>query len=234
MTTKILIPIFALSLFFVSCKDEEPVETPDETIEMISDTVEYKIQGDYVLPMSQANNIKIQIQVVGAGGGGGGGQDTEQTAVAASYSGGGGGGAGQVVESSNISLDNNSTLAITVGKGGLGGRTDNPGINGTASSISVQGEQTIANAAGGEGGGYSQTFQNGGLGGNGYPSGEPGEKGKLGETLGGAGGTGGDNGSGYGAGGNGGRGKNMGAQSGQMGSNAQDGYVRIIWTGEKP
>ena len=93
--------------------------------------------------------------IVGGGGAGGAGNG-----------GGGGGGAGGLLSGSSLTIDSNSSYAITVGAGGTGA-SSSIGANGANSTFSA-----VANAAvGGGGGGWQSVGRNGGSGGGGNYSG---------------------------------------------------------------
>lgn len=96
---------------------------------------------------------KARVTVVGGGGGGGGGGASGGSSSAASA----GGGAGAGTSEGIIDLSGASTVAITVGDGGIGGSAgNNPGANGGTSSFG-----TFLSAAGGNGGqGMSSTSSN--------------------------------------------------------------------------
>lgn len=93
-------------------------------------------------------NVQADVLLIAGGGGGGGTQGTNSNGY------GGGGGAGGVIIRSgyNFSL---AQYDISVGAGGAGNSGSNSGINGTNSTIDLNGGSTVLASYGGGGGGWT-------------------------------------------------------------------------------
>lgn len=112
--------------------------------------------------------VSINVQIMGGGGGGGGGARYIATT---SCSGGGGGGGGGVFETNFSAIELPSTVAVTVGAGGIGGAgainngDGSAGLNGGTCNFGIYAYASggdgglagtnVGNAFGGAGGSYS-------------------------------------------------------------------------------
>ena len=134
-------------------------------------------------------------RILAVGGGGGGGMIDVRSVGA-----GAGGGAGGFVERDGLVFDNQVEYQVTVGAGGLGGKTnEEAGKNGKDSSITTNGAEVIEAAIGGGGGGAHSVGEAGGSGGGGSRALTTDERG-LYDRVGGAGTSGQGFGGGEGAG----------------------------------
>jgi hypothetical protein len=128
------------------------IGTTDRTISFTYTSDSSGLTGQTLYTFTTTEQIRCDILIVGGGGGGG-------------FFGGGGGGGG-ILLGTNITLSNNSSISIKVGKGGTGAiaASDINGVNGANSSITINSVEYIA--SGGGGGGTRNNSNARGLSGN--------------------------------------------------------------------
>ena len=174
---------------------------------------------DDEVTLETPQNYNADLLVVAGGGSGG------------SSGNGGGGGAGGYRTASSVNFDGGTTYTITVGDGGAG-TVENPGQDGSDSSISGSGLTTITSTGGG-GGGKATSHQgrsggSGGGGGNGTAGGA-GNTPSTSPSQGNNGGTGYNGAPGWGGGGGGGASAvGQTPNSTQGGGNGGDGTANSI------
>lgn len=107
-----------------------------------------KIYGSFGCMFTVPDGVtSIDYLMVGGGGGGGGAKDSTTL-----FGGGGGGAGGAVTQATSVAVTANSVINMRVGLGGAGGTANNPGGNGTDTSLQINGG-TVVTARGGDGGG---------------------------------------------------------------------------------